>query len=296
MFEEHYSELGYLINEIAEIVITALPENILMPPLCCEKDIDRIREGFILRKQISADASNAPKVTEWLSKDDHARQKYADSIMDVYFMDYHPIQSDTPVTVEYFLSIINSPDSEYLLMVSISYLSFVGLIWLTNHLGEQVERFQTDLIGVTHIKSDTSSIIKLLRIFSLRFISESNPISIRLKTDYMECLETCWQPFRMEKLVALVNEQLISLEKITEWIDANNNAIRDRRISQAAFVLTVVSIPAVVAQLVAIFDVHSQFSGPERIMIIIVVSLIVGVLTLLGAFLFFPRKKPRWNK
>lgn len=289
MFKDHYAELGYVLNEITEIVVETLPAEFLKPPLCSTKDIKRIKDGVRLRANLRE--SNSSKIIDWLTSNSEAQKIFADSILDVYFMHYHPnndlvLSEDKPgYQVRYFDALFTAPEPEYLLMVCIAYSSFVGLLWLVRHLGEQVEILQTNMIGKTYLNSNASSSLKLFRIFCLRFISESNPISIRLETSYMNCLESCREPYRMKENIAQVNEQLTTLEKIADWIDDNNNAIRDRKINLAAVTLAIVSITAVAAQLISTLDVNSQLSGTERSIFILVGFLVGGILSLLGTLL-----------
>ncbi len=298
VFERHYAELGYVFNEVAEAVVAALPSEFLRRQLCCGKDVERIRKGVLLRDENSLRARGSQAVVEWLSDHAQARAIYDNSVLDVYFIDYNPTQngSETP-EVDYFKSSIVSVDPTYLLMVAIAYSSFAGLIWLTRHLDERVETLQTCMVGQSRLNSDVSSELKLLRIFCLRFISESDPISIRLKTPYMKCLERCWEPYRMDKLIEQVNEQLTTLEKIADWIDDQISIIRDRKISLAAVTLAIVSITAVAAQLISTVDVKAQLGGVERSLFILVGFVIGGILSTLVVFLLpISGKRLVWKK
>ena len=227
-FESHYPELGFVFNEIAEVVLGALPAEFLKPPMCCERDISRINTGISLRNKHGLNASDGLAIENWLSSNPAAAQLYEDQVLDVYYIDY---QADGAqhTQVEYFSAMVKSCDPYYVLMTAITYSSFVCLVWLVRHLGEQVSILQSELTSQSGFNTDITPQLKLLRIFCLRFINESNPIQIRLKTEYMQCLEAGWKPYRLDKLITQVNEQLTTLESIVDWIDDRARTTRESK-------------------------------------------------------------------
>src|SRR5207248_9892957 len=117
-----------------------------------------------------------------------------DILEDVYFVDARPSE-ETTLSVDYFATKISSNDVAYPLMVAVAYSSFATMLWLQKHLAERSRALESGLIGVTALADETAAELKLLRIFCLRFISESRPISVRLTRRYMMCLEECWNEF-----------------------------------------------------------------------------------------------------
>ena len=186
--------------------------------------------------------------------------------------------------IEYDDSSIVSDDSSYIFYIHIAYSTFIGLLWLVKHLGEGLRRLQNIFIGQSPFKKGVSSELKLLRIFCLQFINESNPISIRLTRRYMECIEIFWKASRLSLLVNQINEQLAALEEMVDWIEGLEREARNFKIGIAAILLAVISITAVVAQLVSTIDVNSQLSGLERGYLILI-GLVVGVLCTLGIYM-----------
>lgn len=306
VFQDHYAELGFVFNEIAEIIIDSLPPDFLRPPMCCVKDIDKIKTGIEVRREHGLDAATGAEVINWLSEHSEEAKLYGEQVVDVYFIDYEAEERDKAeekdkYAVEYFFARVASCDPSYALMISITYSSFACLVWLVRHLGEQVRTLQTELVGRSRLSSETSPELKLLRIFCLRFINESNPINIRLKAEYMVCLDAGWAPYRMDKLIDQVNEQLGTLESIAGWIDDSSRANRDRKISVAAVLLSLVSITAVMAQLISTLDVESKYGQSERLSFIVLGLLFGCILSLLVLFML-PiyatriKAKVRWIK
>lgn len=123
--------------------------------------------------------------------------------------------------------------------------------------------------------------MKSFRVFCLRLLNEIRPMSIRLKREYMEAMESFWEGSRMEKDVDLINSQLATIENIFEWIDATKKQIRDFKLTLGAVVLTIISISAVVAQLISTIDFNSEIDKNLRIILISGGSSFVALIILL---------------
>jgi hypothetical protein len=317
--EEHYAELGYLFSEISEILLPAIPHDLLDSFLCCPSDIAKQKkiikvresEGF---RQIDI-FSNNKNVTDFLENNQDVKTLYEDILIDIYYIDFLSLESNkrrmppkqtasTPKSkksetlvsstdsiislekfrIDYDDSSLVSDDPSYILYIHIAYSTFIGLLWLVKHLGEGLRRLHNIFIGQSSLKKGISSELKLLRIFCLQFINESNPISIRLTRRYMESIETYWEASRLHLLVKQINEQLAALEEMVDWIEGFEREARNFKVGVAATLLAVVSITAVVAQLISTIDVNSQLSGVGRVNLILI-GLIIGVLATLGIYM-----------
>lgn len=272
--ENHYAELAYIFTEVAEVIINIFPMELLSSSLCCSSDVEKCKKGIDLRKK-----SPSTRIAYMsLLQDNQVRALYDDILIDVYYIDFFIHENEGKIRVGYVDSLIQSSDPSYLFIISIAYSSFVGLLWLQKHLGEQSVILQQALTGMSPLREKTSSELKLFRIFCLQFINESSPISIRLTRKYMECLEDCWKQYRMHKLVDQVNSQLVTLEKMFEWIEEVRKEIRNYKIGLAAVLLAIISITAVSAQLVSTIDVNSLLGVNERIFLILI-GFIIGILS-----------------
>ncbi|MGC1377813.1 MAG: hypothetical protein WA821_16390 [Anaerolineales bacterium] len=316
--EEHYAELGYLFSEISEILLPAIPQDLLDSFLCCPSDIAKQKEIIKLRNLDGfrrADIfSNNRKLTDFLEHNREAKALYEDILIDIYYIDFLAPESKKPrmlakqtasapkrkksetlvsstdprdlekFRIDYDDSSVISDDLSYIFYIHIAFSTFIGLLWLVKHLGEGLRRLHNIFIGQSPLKKGISSELKLLRIFCLQFINESNPISIRLTRRYMECIETYWEATRQSLLVNQINEQLAALEEMVDWIEGFEREARNFKVGVAATLLAVISITAVVAQLVSTIDVDSQLSGIERGYFILI-GLMIGILCTLGIYM-----------
>lgn len=318
--EDHYAELGYLFAEISEILLPTIPKDLLTSFLSCQSDIDKQKKLIEHRKSKDFPRTSALSkdgtLTDFLDANQKARALYEDLLIDIYYIDFLPIEgrnkrgtaakqtasitrgkkskilvsSNDPIInlekfrIEYDDSSVMSDDPSYIFYIHIAFSTFIGLLWLVKHLGEGLRRLQNIFVGQSLFKRGVSSELKLLRIFCLQFINESNPISIRLTRRYMECIETFWGVSRLSLLVNQINEQLAALEEMVDWIEGLEREARNFKIGVAAILLAVISITAVVAQLVSTIDVGFQLNGLER-SYLIVIGFVVGILCTLGIYM-----------
>jgi len=286
--EKYYAELAYIFTEVAEVIIDVLSTELLSSSLCCTSDIEKCKQGIYFRKRFSdlgrydVLASGLASVS-FLQDNHEARALYDDILIDIYYIDFFARENKEKLRIDYIDSSIESSDSSYLLIISIAYSSFVGLLWLVKHLGEQSRILQEGLLGISPLREGISSELKLFRIFCLQFINESRPISVRLTRPYMTCLEECWKQYRMHTLIDQVNGQLATLEKMFDWVEEDKKEVRNSKIGLAAVLLALISIAAVAAQLVSTIDVNSQLGVRER-MVFIFIGFIIGILSTLGIY------------
>ncbi|MBC8457361.1 MAG: hypothetical protein H8D67_05125 [Deltaproteobacteria bacterium] len=287
--EEHYAELTYIYTEVAEVIIGVLPTELLNSSLCCASDVEKCRRGIFFRRKFSELSRYGILASDLAAanflRDDHeARALYDDILIDVYYIDFLAHEDKEKLRIGYVDSSIESSDPLYLLIIGIAYSSFVGLLWLMTHLGEQSRILQEGLLGISPLREGISSELKLFRIFCLQFINESSPINVRLTRPYMTCLEECWREYRMYTLVDQVNGQLVTLEKMFDWVEEVKKEVRNFKIGLAAVLLALISITAVAAQLVSTIDVNSQLGVGERILFIFI-GFTIGILSTLGIYM-----------
>lgn len=296
VIENHYAELSYLFTEIAEVLYSVIPRSILSSSVCYGSRIERIQEGIDLRRKSSGpgrqdSAARASVAVRILQGCDKARALYEDILIDVYYIDFCASGPQEQRLIGYVDSSMVSSDPANVLMIGIAYSSFVGFLWLVEHLGEQSRALQDSLIGISGVKKEISSELKLFRIFCLRLINESKPISVRLTREYMECIEQFWESSRLYSLVDQVNDQLGVLERMFDWVEESERQVRTMKIELAAALLALISIAAVAAQLVSTVDVTSQLGAEER-MGLIALGFIVGIL---GTTVIYLLPISRWR-
>lgn len=285
VMQDHYAELAYIFTVVAEVIIAAFPNEILSSSLCCAIDVEKCRKGIDFRRGIpDSGMISCSSVARWLQSNGEARALYDDILVDVYYIDSLAREQGEKLRIDYFDTSIESSDPLYLLIIGIAFSSFIGLLWLQKHLGEQSRIVQRGLIGTSPLREGISFELKLLRIFCLRFINESSPISIRLTRAYVMCLEECWKQFRMHTLIDQVNDQLATLENMFDWIDEIYRETRNIKIGLAAVLLALISVAAVAAQLVSTIDVNSQLGVEERILLIFT-GFVIGILSTFGIYM-----------
>lgn len=287
--EEHYAELAYLFTELAEMIFDAMPKEIKTSLLSCKLDIEKCKKGIDSRKEFTMRCGTTipdySQVVEWLRNDTQIRLLFDDILIDVYYIDFLKRKSEEKFDISYVSTALTSLDAQYILMTAIAYSSFIGLLWLQKHLNEQARLLEKTLIGNIPFHEEITE-LKLFRIFCLQFIQESRPISIRLTHYYMTYLEKFWEQSHLHILVKQVNEQLETLEDMFEWIDGINKERRNTKIGIAAVFLSIISITAVIAQLISTIDINypPSLNGWERSALIFV-GFLLGSLSAFAIYL-----------
>jgi hypothetical protein len=273
--ERYYAEFTLLFTRIAEILFSIFPEDLLGSSLCCAGDTHKIAEAVALRR-----AHDGTEPNSWLTPGSQARNLYDDILVDVYYVHCRPPKGEETLTIGYVGSSLETDDPVYLLVISIAFSSFVGILWLIKYLGEQSRYLEERLFGGLSLQSGTSTELKLFRIFALRLINESRPISIRLTRAYMTCLEEMWKECRLHILVDQVNEQLTTLEEMFNWVEDVHKEARNIKIGIVGVVLAIIASTAATAQLISTFDINSALNSIARLYWIVgglIVTTLIGV-------------------
>jgi hypothetical protein len=290
--ENHYPNLTSIFIEVAEIIIALFPRRVLRSSLCCTSSIVT---SFDLNGKLQALGGPAilanPTAAEKSDLDVQQVSKlYEDILIDVYFIDVE-WTAKSELIIGYVDSQIKSSEREFVWLLTIAFSSFVGLLWIQEHLSERAYILYQSLSGLSSLQKRAAFELKLFRIFCLKLIGDSKPISIRLTHRYMECLEEFWKEERMSFLVDQISDQLNTLGKMFDWVEDIGRETRNFKIGLIAVLLALVSLAAVVAQLISTIDVNTQMGAPERVHLILI-GLISGALITLAIYLL-PLSKRR---
>ena len=223
------------------------------------------------------------------------RTYYDDVLMDVYYILYNPYTNEEKLEIGYVRTEIFSTDINHLFYLAITHSTFIGMIWLIKKLDEITRKLQNILLSENN--DDENNIVlevKLLRIFCFNFINESKPIRIRIKEDYLIPMEKFWEEERLSSLVKQVEEQVSVLEKMFDWLDDTKSEKFNSRIGLAAIMFSVISISAVIAQLISTLDISNGVPLNSRLLFILSGST-VGILIVLIGFIPFRRIR-KWIK
>jgi hypothetical protein len=289
IMRQHYAELSYIFTEIAEVVDALLPETVLQSALCSVDAIAAQQACIALRKShspmIASDMSAGEAVVfEFFEHDPAARTQFEEILLDVYYIKMTVQQDVETMSIGYFKSEISSTNRQFPFIISSVYSSFVGFLWIMRHLGEQALTLQRALIGALPFSRGVASELKLYRIFCLRLINESRPMSIRLTTEYMSCMEAFWTASRVNLLVDQISEQIETLDAMLDWAEAAHKEARNMKIGLVAIFLALLSTTAVAAQIVSTVDVSAQLGMHWRILSILI-GFSLGVLSTIGIYL-----------
>jgi NADH:ubiquinone oxidoreductase subunit 4 (subunit M) len=88
----------------------------------------------------------------------------------------------------------------------------------------------------------------------------------------------------MHQLVNQVNDQLMTFEKMFDWIDEISKEARNFKIGISAVLLALISIMAVIAQLVSTIDINYQLDEKNRF-VLILCGFVIGVLCTLAIYM-----------
>jgi len=262
----------------------------------------RLKKGNEYRKFYKNDL-------EKIREDPKLVNLFCDILKDVYYISFTPTENKTKHHIDYAASCnigyvdtqIESFDKNYLHVISIAYSSFSGFLWIQRFLNEKSLLLQEELEKGRALKKKIKKIsddLKLFRIFCLQFINESAPINIRLTRPYMECLEKCWEEYRMHNLTKYIDGQLETLDKMFNWIEENLKEEWNSKVVLIAFLISLISITAVVAQLISTVDFDNQIlDKPDRVLSILL-GFLSGIFITTGIFIsssikrFFKKGNP----
>jgi hypothetical protein len=297
IIEINYAFLTSIFTDVAGVIFDTIAEKISRSIFCNQNHIKKCQEGITIRKQFieSDDSGNLDYslLVDKLKNDKKSRSLFEDILLDVYYIDFLKQNSHRKLDIGYVYTSVVTNDIHYLLIISIAFSSFIGFYWLQKHLNEKSRMLQKNIVADIPLREEIAE-LKLLRIFCLQFIQESRPISIRLTHRYMESLEKVWEQERIHVLVSQVNEQLDTLEAMFEWVDDTNKENRNTKLGVAAIILSIISITAVVAQLISTIDIANKLGVIERLFCISNGCIIGALLTCI--IYFFPIKRFKKKK
>lgn len=282
----HYPELTYLYVRIAEIIISSL--NINQTNISyktnefdlCLKAIDFQQDKKITNKQ------NGISCLEQIKESPESLQLYEEILLDVYFVEYLYKQNANETRIDYRDTTIISDDPDLILSICLTYASFINLLWLRSLLIDESKSIQEESIKDYVNKMRSATNLRLLRVFILQFINQSTPTCIILTRRYIITMESCWREFRMHNLVTTINDQINTLDAMISAIEARNEDVRNFRIGLAALLISVISITAVVSDLINTIDINLQLDIFSRIRFIFIGFAIGSILVSL--IYFFP--------
>lgn len=172
----------------------------------------------------------------------------ADLLEDVYYLDFLPEMGDETLNIGYFSSEICCAlgrREEYGTVFIAAFVAFREMLWMHESLAAFTDRMQTGLCDLRRTPSGDVASIRLVRLACMRFIDESRPMRIRLTREFMECIERCWNEFRMHDVVQQIRDQLSTLVETGEWFESIRNEIRNFRIAAVGVVFTALSFLSV---------------------------------------------------
>jgi hypothetical protein len=215
-------------------------------------------------------------LSDTIKKDQNARLLFEELLIDVYYIEVNQCAKDGEFHVGYMESILNTKDHQYSLTTAVIFSSFVGFLWLRGYLTEELQKLQQILASSKVVSSELLFRLRLFRIFCTQLINESAPISIRLMYVYMSRIEQFCRESRMDELIGQIQGQLETLEDMSNGIEELNKDVRNFKIGIAAVLLSLISITAVVAQLISTLDINMQLRIKERTFLILL-GFIIGI-------------------
>jgi len=283
IIEKHYAELSYIFLEVAQIILKTIPSQISESSLACQSDIETCKNGIHYLKKISDIMGDGTfDLDNFFYRNEEVRDIFIDILIDVYYIEFFFSNkpADIKFRINYDASSIISSYPHYALILSIVYSSFPGFLGIIGHLRER-SQFIHEKFGSKFKMDEMITELKMFRIFCLRFINESAPISIRLTREYMEKAEDFWKQGRLHELKEQVDEQLTTIETTLDWIDGIKKEARNFKIGFAAIFIAIISLASVAAQLISTIDYQNYIDANLRICLItlgVVIGIIIGVL------------------
>lgn len=290
---EHYPELTHIFIEVAKTILKVISPYFLKSSLVSQIDIIKCQQAIEQIKKFESSlehTSGIKSLQDFIQRDERISFLLSEILIDVYYFHFQYSKNNESIKIGYVDSQVYSSDPSYLLIITIAFSSFIEFLWLIKHLGEKSRILQDALLGQTNLQEKISHELKLLRIFCLRFINESNPIHIRLTANYMRQIEECWKEFRLPILISQISDQLNTIEKMVDWIDEGKKETRNFKIGIAAVILALISLTAVIAQLISTIDFGNTIQAEQRAYLILL-GFIIGVLSTLGIYFFHLPKK-----
>ncbi len=283
--DDHYAELASVYAAVADVLIATLPSDFLSSSLCCSNDIQKAKHSITLAVRYGFFTDPSSRSLDAWRQNEVDWMALEDNLIDVYYIDFEFVEKPEHFDIQYENASIQAGDAFYLQIVSIAYSLFAGLLWIQRHLVEQTKVLEQALVGSLVVGDAMSVDLKSFRILCLRFINEASPISIRLTHYYMKRIEEFWQNSRLHLLVEQINGQLETLEKMLDWVEELKREERNIKVGIAAIILALLSITAVVAQLISTIDVNSFLGMRERIAFVLL-GFLIGLISTLVIFMF----------
>jgi hypothetical protein len=277
-----YVDLANIFIQIAQIVRGAVSPNRLSIISETSSSVDDFQKACsLLGEIIRPNVSETSQLNLFLSdtikkKERNARLLFEELLIDVYYLEVNQCTKDGEFRIGYMESILNTKDHQYSLTTAVIFSSFVGFLWLRGYLTEELQKLQQILASSKAVSSELLFRLRLFRIFCTQLINESSPISINLMYVYMSRIEQFCRESRVDELVGQIQGQLETLEGISNGIEELNKEIRNFKIGIAAVLLSLVSITAVVAQLISTLDINMQLRIKERTFLILL-GFIIGI-------------------
>jgi len=266
--EKHYEELSFIFLEVARVIFDSLPEQIQYSSFARQSDIENYKKAVCYLNKYKYSNNNL-NLSTFIDDNKEVKSLFNDILIDVYYIEFIFSKKEKNYKIDYVNSSITDSDPSYVYCLCVAYSSFPCFVWITRHLSEQSTILHESFIGTLKLYDNLLVEIKLFRIFCLKFINESSPISIRLTREYMELIEIFWDVSRLHKLRDQINDQLTTIETILEWIDNNKKELRNFKIGLAATLIALVSLTSVVASLISTIDFTKQITAALRIWYII---------------------------
>jgi hypothetical protein len=284
--EGHYGELAVIFTRAAAI-IKRVVSGTIPEYLTSKNDLEKLEKAENYLNDYSQATTTSLLETP-------AGAFFNDVLKDVYYVEYLPSENEES-KVGYVHSRIFEDRRErgLAVYVHIGYSVFRSLCWFADFLGEKLEILENQLRGQLMGSSGRwpgfVRELKMFRVFCLRFLAESQPVRIRLRHDFMICMEKYWLATRMDANVIQISNQLDTLDKMFEWVEENRVRTRDRRIAIVAFVVSMLSISSAVATVISTVDFRNNIlEVHKRIFVLLSVSAIGMLLTFF--ILLWPRK------
>jgi len=283
--EEHYVELTFIFNEIADVIFACIPTEMLSPLLCSTDDIEKCKQAIAYNRELVPSHSGNRLDSfrcagQSIRKDPKIFSLYEDILFDVYFIDFVENPRSEEISIRYKDASIKSLDRSYLPLLGIGFSTFVGFLWIQKHLRCDLHKLQSGMNGASMVAAEGYGQLKLFRMFVISFIVESSPINVRLKAAYMKQLQEFWKAEEMNTLVDQIKNQLGTLEEMFKWIEDSASATRTFRFAVGGLVFALLSVISTVNTLITTFDGNKHLGLWGRIAIIFMGLVFVGLLYL----------------
>lgn len=281
--EEHYAELTFIFNEIADVIFACIPP--LSSLLCSTDDIDQCKKAIAEnRRLVDPDSENrlenVRRAAQSIHENSPIASLYEDILFDVYFIDFVESPGPEEINIRYKDASIKCSGRSHLPLLGIGFSTFVGFLWIQKHLRCDLRELQGRIVGVFRGAGEGYAELKLFRMFVISFIVESSPINVRLKAEYKKRLQEFWEAEEMSTLVDQIKNQLGTLEEMFKWIEDSESATRTFRFAVGGLIFALLSVISTVNTLISTFDGNKHLGLWGRIVIIFMGLVFVGLLYL----------------